>query len=192
MGFQTKLPCRLLAVRLPPQAVASKRRKANASARRKGRTLSATSLAELEWNVFVTNVPETWLSLEQITLIYRLRWQIELLFKLWKSECQIDQIAGSTQNRALCEMYAKLIGAVLFQYISAPLRSSEKELSPVKALQTFRRFAIPFAQALQDANRLDILLSTLFAVWQRCGLKENRPTRLSTCQQIALAGASLA
>ena len=192
MGFQNKLPCRLLAVRLPPQAVASKRRKANASARRKGRTLSATSLAWLEWNVFVTNVPETWLSLEQVTLIYRLRWQIELLFKLWKSECQIDQIAGSTQNRVLCEIYAKVIGAVLFQYISAPLRSPEQELSPVKALQTFRRFAIPLAQALQDAGRLDILLSTIFAVWQRCGLMENRPTRLSTCQQIARAGVILA
>lgn len=65
----------------------------------------------------------------------------------------------------------------------------ERELSPVKAIQTFRRVAIAFANALQNSDQLDALLSKLFSVWQRCGFKDKRKTRLSTCQQIAFAGA---
>lgn len=188
-GFQKKIPCRLLAIRLPNEAVQAKRRKLYDTARRKGRKVSADSLAWAEWTIFVTNISSEWLSLEQVALVYRLRWQIELLFKLWKSECQIDQIAGHTKPRILCEIYAKLIGVTLFQYISSPLRWTERELSPTKAIQSFRRFSVAIAQALDDASLLEKCLTKLFTVWQRCAMKDQRQLRLSTCQQIALAGA---
>ncbi len=192
IGLRKRIACRLVAVRLPPEIVAEKRRKLRDKARRKGRTVSATSLAWLEWNIFITNVPLEWLTLEQISLIYRLRWQIELLFKLWKSECQIDRIAGRMRARVLCEIYAKLIGSVIFQYVSFPLRWTDRELSPVKAIQTFRRFAVALANALQNADQLEVLLSKLFEIWQRCGFKDKHQSRLTTCQRISLAGQSLA
>jgi len=189
VGLQKKIACRLLAIRLPPDVVEERQRKLREKARKKGRTASAASLAWQEWSIFITNVPHEWLTLEQVALIYRLRWQIELLFKLWKSECQMDRIAGHTRERVLCELYAKLIGAVIFQYITCPLRWGERELSLVKAIQTFRRVAIVFAHALQNSDQLDALLSKLFGIWQRCGFKDKRKTRLSTCQQIDLSGA---
>jgi hypothetical protein len=191
VGIQKRLACRLLAIRLSPEIVEEKRRQLRDKARRKGRPVSATSLAWLEWSVFITNVPLEWLTLEQVSLIYRLRWQIELLFKLWKSECQIDRIAGRIRNRVLCEIYAKLIGSVIFQYVSFPLRWTDRELSPIKAIQTFRRFAISLAKALQDSNQLDMLLSNLFDIWQRCAFKDKHQIQLSTCQRIALAGQKL-
>jgi hypothetical protein len=191
VGFQKRLACRLLAIRLSPEIVEEKRRRLRDKARRKGRTVSATSLAWLEWSIFITNVPLEWLTLEQASLIYRLRWQIELLFKLWKSECQIDRIAGCIRNRVLCEIYAKLIGSVIFQYVSFPFRWTDHELSPIKAVQTFRRFAISIAKALEDSSQLDALLSNLFDVWQRCGFKDKHKIQLSTCQRIALAGQTL-
>ncbi len=192
VGLQKRMACRLLAVRLSPEVVEERRRKLRDNARKKGRTVSATSLAWLEWNIFITNVPLEWLTLEQISLIYRLRWQIELLFKLWKSECQIDRIAGRIRERVLCEIYAKLIGSVIFQYVSFPLRWTDRELSPIKAIQTFRRYAIPLAKVLQDSNQLDALLSKLFGIWQRCGFKDKHQIQLTTCQRIALAEHTLA
>lgn len=192
VGIQKRIPCRLLAVHLSPEVVEERRRKLRENARKKGRSVSAESLAWLEWSIFITNVPLEWLSLEQVSLIYRLRWQIELLFKLWKSECQVDRIAGYSKERVLCEIYAKLIGAVIFQYVSFPLRWTDRELSPVKAIQTFRRFAIALAIALQNADQLDTLLSKLFSIWQRCGFKDKHKIRLTTCQRIALAGQILA
>jgi hypothetical protein len=192
VGFHKRIACRLLAIRLSPEIVEEKRRQLHEKALKKGRTVSAASLAWLEWSIYITNVPLEWLSLEQVALIYRLRWQIELLFKLWKSECQMDRIAGHLRARVLCEIYAKLIGAVIFQYISFPLRWADRELSPVKAIQTFRRFAISLAKALQDSGQLDTLLSNLFDTWQRCGFKDKHKIQLSTCQRIALAGQTLA
>lgn len=190
-GLQKRIACRLLAIRLSPEIVEEKRRQLREKARRKGRAVSATSLAWLEWSIFITNVPLDWLTLEQISLVYRLRWQIELLFKLWKSECQIDRITGRLRTRVLCEIYAKLIGSVLFQYVSFPLRWTDRELSPVKAIQTFRRYALRLAKVLQDSDQLDALLSNLFAIWQRCGFKDRHLIQLTTCQRIALAGQTL-
>jgi hypothetical protein len=192
MGLQKRIAGRFLAVRLSPEIVEERRRKLREKARKKGRAVSATSLAWLEWSIFITNVPLEWLTLEQISLIYRLRWQIELLFKLWKSECQIDRIAGRIRDRVLCEIYAKLIGSVVFQYISFPLRWTDRELSPVKAIQTFRRFAVALANTLHDTDQLDALLFKLFDVWRRCGLKDKHKIQLTTCQSIFLAGQILA
>jgi hypothetical protein len=192
VGLQNRIACRLLAIRLSPEIVAEKRRQLREKARRKGRPVSAASLAWSEWSIFITNVPLVWLTLEQVCLMYRLRWQIELVFKLWKSECQIDRIAGRIRARVLCEIYAKLIGAVIFQYISFPVRWTDRELSPLKAIQTFRRFAVALANSFSNANQLETLLTKLFDIWKRCGCKDKRRIRLSTCQRIALAGQTLA
>jgi len=189
VGLKIKLACRVLAVRLPPDVVAERRRKAKTNARRKGRTLSAEKLAWLEWNVYITNVPITMLTLRQAVLIYTLRWQIELLFRLWKSEAELDRIAGRLRERVLCEIYAKLIGMVVFHYLTAPLRWVERELSPVKALQTLQRHVIEIAKAMGSLPGLRTALAKLVRRWKRFALKDKRRTRVSTCRRIELAAA---
>ena len=189
VGYKIKLTCRVLAVRLPPDVVEERRRKAKANALRKGRTLSAEKLAWLAWNVYITNVPGTMLTLRQAVLIYTLRWQIELLFKLWKSEAELDRVAGHLRERVLCEIYAKLIGMVVFHYLTAPLRWAERELSPTKALQTLRRHVIEIAKSMGSLPDLQAALATLIRRWQRFALKDKRRTRVSTCRQIELAAA---
>jgi hypothetical protein len=189
VGRDVKLLCRVLAVRLPPDVVAERRRKAKANARRKGRTLSAEKLAWLAWNVYITNVPVTMLTLRQAVLLYTLRWQIELLFKLWKSEAELDRVAGRLRERVLCEIYAKLIGMVVFHYLTAPLRWAERELSPTKALQTLRRHMIEIAKAIGSLPDLRAALAKLVRRWKRFALKDKRRTRVSTCRRIELAAA---
>jgi len=189
VGCNVKLPCRVLVVRLPPDVIAERRRKAKANACRKGRTLSAEKLAWLAWNVYITNVPATMLALSQAVLIYTLRWQIELLFRLWKSEAELDRVAGHLRERVLCEIYVKLIGMVVFHYLTAPVRWTERELSPIKALQTMRRHVIEIAQAMDFLPDLHIALTKLFHRWQRFALKDKRRTRSSTCHRIELAAA---
>ncbi len=62
------------------------------------------------------------LSIEQVALLYRVRWQIELVFKLWKSYCRLDHIQGLRRERVLFELYTKMIGIILTQFLVAPLR----------------------------------------------------------------------
>ena len=187
VGLTAKLPCRLLAVRLPAEVVEERRRKAKANARRKGRTLSSKKLAWLEWNLYLTNVPTPKLRLRHVVLIYRLRWQIELLFRLWKSEGELDRVAGRLRERVMCEIYAKLIGMIVFHYLTAPVRWAERELSPVKAFQTLKRHIIDVALALKSLPKLQAALTKLLQRWKRFALKDKRQTRQSTCKQIELA-----
>ena len=97
-----------------------RRQRARADARRKGRTVSDRHLALLAWNVFISNVPATMLSAQQVAQLYPVRWQVELVFKLWKSES--PWIGSRCRERVLCELYAKLIAAVLLCFLTAPHR----------------------------------------------------------------------
>jgi len=77
------------AVRVTQEVADNRRRKLYDEARRKAQPVSQRRLAGANWNVYVTNIPmEQWSVLEAVVLA-GVRWQIELLFKLWKSHGQI-------------------------------------------------------------------------------------------------------
>jgi IS4 transposase len=52
----------------------------------------------LQWSLFITNIPESKISAEHIWTIYRARWQIELLFKLYKRHIKIEIIKGKVTH----------------------------------------------------------------------------------------------
>jgi IS4 transposase len=56
---------------------------------KKGRTANAESLLLAAWNIVITNASAEKLSISDCFLLYSLRWQIELLFKLWKSYAKV-------------------------------------------------------------------------------------------------------
>ncbi len=189
VGIKLQLPCRLVAVRLPTKIVAERCRKAKLKARKKGRTLSQKALEWLAWSVYITNVPVAMLSIQEIVLMYTLRWQVELLFKLWKSEGELDRVAGFKRERLLCELYAKLIGFIMFHFLTAPVRWEKEELSPTKAFQTLRRHIMELSQSLSSPLSLYQTIAKLTRRWRRYGLKDKRRKRQSTCRQIELAAA---
>ena len=57
------------------------------------------------------------LCVEEALVLARARWQIELLFKLWKQHGQIDEWRTTNPFRVLCELYAKLIAMVIQHWI---------------------------------------------------------------------------
>lgn len=189
VGLELQLPCRLVAVHLPAPIVAERRRKARLNAQKKGRPLSKITLEWLAWSIYITNVPTPMLSLQEVVLLYTLRWQIELLFKLWKSEGELDRVAGCKRERVLCELYAKLIGFTVFHFLIAPVRWQKQELSSTKAFQTLRRHTLELGRSLSSPSILYQVIVKLTRCWLRYGLKDKRPSHPSTCRQIELATA---
>lgn len=65
-----------------------------------------------------TNLPREDFSLEQVSNAYRLRWQIELLFKEWKSYANLH--AFDTSNAALAEglIWASICSAILKRFLA--------------------------------------------------------------------------
>jgi Transposase DDE domain len=145
VGQKSRLPCRMIAVCLPERVAAERRRRVRADAQRRGTTASQRSLALCDWNVFLTNLPPERLSLRQMLACYSLRWQVELIFKLWKSQAGLKHLAGLRRERVLCELYAKLIGLVLTHFLVAPLRflllEQQVEISAPKARQILQERA---------------------------------------------------
>src|SRR6185369_8893765 len=90
LGAGQKLPCRLLAVQVPQTVAEARRRKLHSEAKNKGQPVSKARLELADWNLFVTNVQKDQLTLDEALVLMRARWQIELLFKLWKSQGQVD------------------------------------------------------------------------------------------------------
>jgi IS4 transposase len=59
------------------------------------------SLAWCDWNFLITNVESEKLNLEAYFLLYGVRWQIELLFKLWKTHGRLVHSRSENPQRVL-------------------------------------------------------------------------------------------
>jgi hypothetical protein len=191
LGAKRRLRCRLIAVRVPQEVADRRRQKARENAKRKGRTPSQAYLALLDWTIFVTNVPSELLSVAQVVLLYRVRWQIELVFKLWKSYCGLGRIAGVRKERVLTELYAKMIGIVLTHFLIAPLRMPEgsavnREISPVQVRHILRRFARQLNQALTSLDALVNVLEKTVLHITRFGFKQKRRRNPNVCHALDL------
>ena len=189
VGAEEKLPCRVLVTKLPPEVADRRRQKAREAARRKGRTLSPRHLELLSWTIYLTNVPPAMLTVSQVLVLYAVRWQIELIFKVWKSQRALDRVAGHRRERILTEIYAKLIGVVVTQFLITPFRTLDPELSPVKVQHLVRRYALRLAQSLDSLDQLVTILNKLIARCLKSAFKDQHRQRLSTLQQLQTSGA---
>ncbi len=81
LGARVRLRCRLIAVRVPPQVAAERRRKLHADAQRDGQTVSTARLELADWTVRVTNVPMERLRVRAALVLARVRGQIAMVFK---------------------------------------------------------------------------------------------------------------
>lgn len=146
---KTALPCRLVALRCPPEVAARRRQKLHAQARRKkGREPSRRQLLLCDWLVFATNVPPEKLSAQEVWVVYRCRWQIELLFKRAKGQLGWAFSRGRCGWRVLAEVYAKLLGLVVVHW-GALLRGGPLAgVSPTKLLGVVQQLAGELAASL--------------------------------------------
>jgi hypothetical protein len=187
-----RLPCRLIAVRVPLAVAEERRRKAIEKARQHGKTLTQDYLFLLSWSLFLTNVPTQRLSLEQVVLLYRVRWQIELIFKLWKSDCGLNDLGLWRKDRLLTELYAKMIASVLCQFLVAPLRlpgpdGENREISTVQARRILAHFAASLNQSLTHQVAFSTILQGLLVQFVRLAAKQKRVKRPNVCQRLATA-----
>jgi hypothetical protein len=151
LGQTERLPCRLLAQRLPAAVVAQRLLRLEAAARREGETLSAEQRELAQWVVLVTSAPATLLRVAEALTLYRWRWQVELLFKLWKSD-GVGAADWRTRQpwRVLCTLYAKLLACLVQHWLLVATCWVYPDKSLVQAAQTIRSRAVTLLDALQE------------------------------------------
>jgi hypothetical protein len=178
LGACAQLKCRLLAVRVPQEVADQRRRRVYAEAKRRGRTPNATQLLLADWTIFVTNVPPEQLNVREALILGRARWQIELVFKLWKSHGQIDEWRSAKAGAILCELYAKVIAMILQHWIMLVGCWAYANRSLTKAAATVRKQALCLATTLREGGQLATAITIIadcLAVGCRINKSQKRP-----------------
>jgi len=185
VGVTERIPARLLAWRAPQEVAEQRRRRLREYARKKQVTPKAETLALTEWTLVITNVPVALLSLSEAWVLCGVRWQVELLFKLWKSYLRVDECRSQNPWRILCEIYAKLIGAVMVHWLSLVSIWERADRSLPKAAQAVGKFAVALALALPNQAELIRTLTRLQACL-RATCKMNRRRKHPNTYQLLL------
>jgi len=167
-GAVEKIATRLIIHLLPVEELEKRLRKANKNAKKKGRKLSKQYKTRAALNLFITNASREKIPPEKVWPIYRLRWQIELMFKVWKSICDIEKVKKVKKERLECYILSRLIFITLAWKMVWTIAKnlfyfSGKALSFFKAFKAlFRRKMSCFQNALRSSKEVMLNLMLVF------------------------------
>ena len=117
LGASKQVPCRLFARRATEAQVKRRHEAQDEYARKHGTKVTQRQRHWAQWTLVISNVPSGLLSLAEALVLLRVRWQIELVWKLWKMQGQVDEWQTQNVARILCEMDAKLLGVLLQHWL---------------------------------------------------------------------------
>lgn len=164
-GAKEKVPLRLVAQKLPEEVARQKKEKARKD-RNKKTNHSEAYYEELEWAIFLTNIGEEMLSAQEVALIYRLRWFIEIVFKAWKSHFNFAKVLNVPKMnycRTLITIHLMLAhiahtSLATYNYIKEGVEKiTKRPLSILKYLDVFSSLAAQLS-TIRHLEELDPLI----------------------------------
>jgi hypothetical protein len=185
VGKQDRLPARLIMICLDDEVTKKRQEKIEKEAKADGRIASEEQLELARWLLLLTTAPRKLLSMTEIVVIVRLRWQIELLFKLWKEHGMIDEWRTKKPWRILCEIYAKMIAMVIQHWLLLWGCWDDPHRSLVKAAEVVRQSARRLIDALHAPHETKQMQRALQAIKKemRSGCRlDSRSTHPNTSQ----------
>ncbi len=183
-------PVRLVAFRLSQQSADRRRAALRESMRTQGRTPSQAALALADWMVLATNASAQQLPSAVMAYLFGLRWQVELAFRQCKSMLRLDQSLSGQACRVQCEIWARLIAAVIIfawhahaNAISWATRRCEASFEKVSCL--FQQWGHTLARAFWlGAQRLREDLQDLWRRVLKLARKGRQKTRTNTWDRL--------
>jgi Transposase DDE domain len=143
----------------------------------------------MAWNLFITNVPPTIWQPPTVLRVYPIRWQVEVIFKSWKSYLHVARLKTTKEDTTLCYLYGRML-LILLNYALCPqLRATlwmkrRRELSLLKLVRHFQALAEPWMQALfQSEIDLRRFLQRACTTAERLVVKASRKRR-TTAQSL--------
>ena len=148
IGNRQRMPCELIAVRVPAAVAAT---------RRKGVTYTKRYIRLPNWTLLVTNVEESSATIDQLCELYRLRWRVEMFFKLCKSYTPLEKIAFHRTNRYHAEV---MLWAWLFLMVGL----SSQSVFAMAEIRTSLPSQIDAEGAVADHPKLQVLNRSVFKI----------------------------
>jgi hypothetical protein len=101
--------------RKPEAEAETARRRLRQKAAKRGKTLDARSLEAAGFVLLLTTLPAGEVAAGDILALYRFRWQIELVFKRWKSLLDLDRLPAHSAPLARCWLYTKILAILMVE-----------------------------------------------------------------------------
>jgi Transposase DDE domain len=183
-------PVRLIAYRLPQESANRRRAHVRETCRTHKRPLTEAALELAGWLILVTNAPVALLPSISVGYLYRVRWQIELVFKQFKSVLRLDVLPSKNSSRVQCEIWARLLNALLvftwYQHANAAcLQNHQCEISFAKVAKLLQQDGQVLTRALFSAReRLEAEFRTLWKKILLLARKEHQPSRPTTWENL--------
>lgn len=183
-------PVRLVAFRLSPESAGRRRAALRESMRTKGRTPSREALELAGWMLLATNATAEQLPTPVMAYLFRVRWQVELVFRQCKSVLRLDQTLSGQPCRVQCEIWARLLAAVVIfawhahaNAVSWATRGCEVSFEKVGCM--FQQWGHTLARAFWLGTQR--LRADLQDLWQRLlklARKGRQKTRINTWDRL--------
>ncbi|WP_108668936.1 IS4 family transposase [Peribacillus acanthi] len=141
---------RLILCKLTDEQTEQRLIRRNRQEKKKGVKYSHHTKKLTRLNIFISNIPYQCIPKEDIQTFYSLRWQVEILFKTWKSLFKIHEVKKMKMERFECHLYGTLISLLItstlaFQIRESLYRKKKKEISEFKAISIALEY-IPILQ----------------------------------------------
>jgi hypothetical protein len=190
---ESRLKVRVIAERVPDSLANERRRRIRQKAKKQGYTPSGKYLYLQGWSLYITNAGKEILAAESVGLVYGIRWQIELVFKAWKSYHGLTQLKGKRQERIECFIYGRLIMMVIIAFLSGSIRrylwrTRKRDLSFLKAVRHLKLKASKALSFIANPASFAEFLKDEFLEACRLCMMDSRK-RLSTAGKMRMADA---
>jgi hypothetical protein len=183
VGKYKKLPVRLIIYKHTAAETENIVKNAEKEAKKKGKAKSEKTMNLLGICIFMTNIPDEILTAEQFHEVYSLRWQIELIFKTWKSVYDMAKVKDVKIERFKCQLYGKLILVLLsstltFRARTVVLQKKNKEISEIKASEIICEYiGSLYLEIINSSKKVFHILTNLFESILKNGKKSHRKNK---------------
>lgn len=172
---------RLIIYKLTNEQLKKRKEKLEYTAKKKGITKSVNTIELLGITIYITNVEPDIVHKNQIHKFYSLRWQVEIIFKIWKSIFHLSRVKPVKIERFKCQLYGKLIllilsSIIMFKMRSELLQSKNFEMSEIKSAEIVSQYIqeIYFGFVNKELDINIVLLIQIFDCIRKNGRKSRR------------------
>lgn len=189
IGKKERLPVRMILSLADADTYNKRLRKTSKQARSCGHAVSDSFKTRARLNIMITNVPAELLAPGDVRKVYSLRWQVELLFKVWKSQATIHRFNTQNVRRFECQLYGKLIWIVLnlniFNWLQQEVRNrGNGPCSVWKYFKLALNLSDRLREAVMNPGKIPDLMERLAKLAPKILLLEKKKGKLSLIQII--------
>lgn len=181
---------RLIAYRLREEQANRRRAHLREKCRTHGRLPTQEALELAGWVILVTNASRDLLPTAAVGILYRVRWQVELVFKQFKSVLRLHVLPSQNPARVQCEIWGRLLLALLtfvwYQHLNAAcLQEHQCEMSFAKVAKLLQQQGQSLARVLfGDRVQLASEYRRLWNKLLKLARKERQPSRPTTWENL--------